>query len=293
MTAPARGRFSGRIEAEPEEAGVTRGSDGVRIAWRSYGEGEPVVLVMGFMGSGHAWFRLLPHIAAERRAIVLDNRGTGDSDRPLGLWSMGDLAADVLAVLDDAGLERAHVIGASMGGMIVQHLALAHPERLRSLALCCTSARSGGRRGPPPWRMLASLGLRPVLGPGRTLRLVSPLLYSVRTRHGRPERLAEELALRSADATPLATAPAQFAAIARHDTRSRLSGLSLPVLVLHGDEDQLVPRAAGEELAGLIPGARLELLSGCGHVLTTDCEHEAAGAIGAFLDEVEAQGSPL
>ncbi len=71
---------------------MARAAGGVRIAWRAYGEGEPVVLVMGFMGSGHAWFRLLPHIAAGRRAIVLDNRGTGDSDRPLGLWSMDDLA---------------------------------------------------------------------------------------------------------------------------------------------------------------------------------------------------------
>jgi len=191
VSAPARGRFGGRIETEPEETGVARAEGGVRIAWRAYGEGQPVVLVMGFMGSGHAWFRLLPHIAAGRRAILLDNRGTGDSDRPLGLWSMDDLAADVLAVLDDADLERPHVIGASMGGMIVQHLALAHAERLQSLTLCCTSARSGGRRGPPPWRMIASLGLRPVLGPGRTMRVVSPLLYSERTRHASPERLAE------------------------------------------------------------------------------------------------------
>jgi pimeloyl-ACP methyl ester carboxylesterase len=288
VSAPARGRFGGRIETEPEETGVARAEGGVRIAWRAYGEGQPVVLVMGFMGSGHAWFRLLPHIAAGRRAILLDNRGTGDSDRPLGLWSMDDLAADVLAVLDDAGLERPHVIGASMGGMIVQHLALAHAERLQSLTLCCTSARSGGRRGPPPWRMIASLGLRPVLGPGRTMRVVSPLLYSERTRHASPERLAEEFALRTADATPLPTAAAQFAAIARHDTRSRLGRLSLPALVLHGDEDQLVPPAAGRQLAALIPGAQFELLPACGHVLTTDCEQEAAGAIGAFLDRVEA-----
>lgn len=288
MSAPAPGRFAGRVEAEPQAVGFARAPGGNRIAWRAYGEGEPVVLVMGFMGSGHAWFRLLPHIAAGRRAIVLDNRGTGDSDRPLGLWSMDDLAADVLAVLDDAGVERAHVIGASMGGMIVQHLALAHPERVRSLALCCTSARSGGRRGPPPWRMLASIGLRPLLGAGRTMKLVSPMLYSERTRRGSPERLAEEVALRNADATPVATAPAQFAAIVRHDTRSRLGNLSPPALVVHGDDDRLVPTAAGRELAELIPGARLELLPGCGHVLTTDCEQEAAEAILGFLAAVEA-----
>ena len=133
MTAPVRTRFAGRVETAPDARGVARTADGVRVAWRAYGEGEPVVMVMGFMGSGHAWFRLLPHVAATRRAIVLDNRGTGDSDRPLGLWSMDALASDVRAVLDDAGVERAHVIGASMGGMIVQHFALEHRDRVRSV----------------------------------------------------------------------------------------------------------------------------------------------------------------
>jgi 3-oxoadipate enol-lactonase len=286
VTAPARLRFRGRVETPPNASGVARGDDGARIAWRAYGEGEPVVLVMGFMGSGHAWFRLLPHISARRRAIVLDNRGTGESDRRLGLWSMADLAGDVRAVLDDADVERAHVIGASMGGMVAQHVALDHPERVRSLTLCCTSARGGGRSGPPPWRMLASLALRPLVGVGRTLPIAGPLLYTERTLADR-ERFAEEVTLRTTDATPLATAPAQFAAIARHDTRSRLHALRLPALVIHGESDGLIPVRAGRELAQLIPGAELELLAGCGHVLTTDCEREAAAAITAFVDRVE------
>lgn len=286
MSAPARPRFSGRVEAEPDATGVARAAGGVGIAWRSYGDGEPVLLVMGFMGSGHMWFRLLPHISAAHRAIVVDNRGTGDSDRPLGLWSMADLASDLVAVLDDAGLEHAHVVGVSMGGMIAQHLALEHPERVRSLTLCCTSARGGGRRGPPPWRMLASISLRPLLGPRRTMRIVSPMLYAARTRDD-PARLAEEVAVRGADATPAATAPAQFAAIARHDTRSRLPSLAAPVLVVHGDEDRLIPASTGRELAALIPGARLAVLPACGHVLTSDCEEEAAEAILGFLDGVE------
>jgi 3-oxoadipate enol-lactonase len=288
VKAPEPGRFAGRVEAAAGASGVARGPDGVRIAWRSYGEGEPVVLVMGFMGSGHAWFRLLPHVAAGRRAIVLDNRGTGDSDRPRGLWSMTELAGDVLAVLDDAAIERAHVIGASMGGMVVQHLALEQPDRVRSLTLCCTSARKGGRGGPPPWRMLAALALRPLLGPGGTLKIAAPLLYSSRTR-GDAERLAEEVALRATDATPFTTAPAQFAAIAGHDTRRDLGRLSMPALVLHGADDRLVPPSAGRELAELIPGARIELLPDCGHVLTTDCEREAAKAILGFFDQVESR----
>ncbi len=222
MSAPARGRFGGRIETEPEETGVARAEGGVRIAWRAYGEGQPVVLVMGFMGSGHAWFRLLPHIAAGRRAILLDNRGTGDSDRPLGLWSMDDLAADVLAVLDDAGLERAHVI---------------------TPRAPATQAPSGTPRSSP---------------------------CAPPTRRPCPPR-------RPSSRPSLAT------------TRARAWGACrCRLLVLHGDEDQLVPPAAGRQLAALIPGAQFELLPACGHVLTTDCEQEAAGAIGAFLDRVEA-----
>jgi pimeloyl-ACP methyl ester carboxylesterase len=199
---------------------------------------------------------------------------------------MADLAGDVRAVLDDVGIERAHVIGASMGGMIVQHVALDFPERVRSLTLCCTSPQGGGREGPPPWRMLASIALRPLLGVERTLPIVAPLLYSERTLADR-ERFSEEVALRSTYATSLVTAPAQFAAIARHDARDRLRELETPVLVVHGEEDRLVPASAGRALAALIPDAELALLPRCGHVLTTDCEEEAAAAIRGFLDRVE------
>jgi 3-oxoadipate enol-lactonase len=279
---------SGRAPALEEE--TARGSarvGGARIAWRAYGEGEPVLMVMGFMGSGRAWFRLLPHVAARRRAVVFDNRGTGESDRALGLLGMEDLAADAAAVMDAAGIEKAHVLGASMGGMIAQHLALAHPERVRSLALACTHA-GGPQGGPPPWRMYAGLALRPVLGQERTFPLIAPLLYSERTRTERPQRLREDARLRLEEATPALTAPAQAAAIFRHDTRRRLGELRMPVLVLHGEQDRLVPVAAGTKMARLIPHARLETIPSAGHVLATDAEEEVASRLGTFLDDVEA-----
>jgi 3-oxoadipate enol-lactonase len=260
----------------------TADSDGVWIAWRSHGTGEPVLMIMGFMGSSRAWFRLLPHIAAGHRAIVFDNRGTGDSDRPPGLWTMRDLARDAVAVLDAAGEESAHVIGASMGGMIAQQLALDHPERVRSLTLAAT--HPGGTGQLPSWRLVASLALRGVLGPGRTFALVAPLLYSERTRRERRDRLEEDIRIRGADATPIATAPAQMAAILRHDTRERLGELRMPVLVVHGEEDRLVPAEHGRALAERIAGAELVLVPECGHVLTTDAEEDVAPAILGFLE---------
>jgi pimeloyl-ACP methyl ester carboxylesterase len=255
---------------------------GVRLRWHEEGEGEPLLLIMGLSGSARAWHRLLPHVAARRRTIVFDNRGTGDSSAVGGPLSMADMAADARAVLDAAGVASADVMGVSMGGMIAQHLALDHRDRVRSLILGCTTA--GGARGAPPWRLLAASALRPVVGPTRTWGLIAPALFSSRTRRERPDRVAEELQVRVADATDPRTTFAQMAAIARHDTRARLAELAgLPVTVLHGDEDALVPVARGRELAAAIPGAEFVMLAGCGHLLTTDDEDATASAVLAHL----------
>ena len=148
------------------------------IAWREQGPleadapGEPVLMIMGLGASSRLWFRLLPCVARRHRAIVFDNRGTGDSSPVRSRLSMRGLAHDARAVLDDAGVESAHVIGASMGGMIAQHLALEDRASVRSLTLACTTP--GGRSGVPPWRLLATAALRPMLGSRRTFPLVAP-----------------------------------------------------------------------------------------------------------------------
>jgi pimeloyl-ACP methyl ester carboxylesterase len=263
--------------------------DGAWLAWRSEGpleavaDPEPLLLIMGLSGSSRMWFRLLPHLSRRHRAIVFDNRGTGDSDPVAAPMRMADLVDDALCVLDAAGVERAHVIGVSMGGMIAQRLALDHRDRVRSLVLGCTTA--GGRRGGPPWRLLATSALRPLFGPERTFPIVAPTLYSPHTRRERPERVREDLRIRMADATSARTTYAQMAAIAGHDTRSRLQELAgLPTLVLHGEDDTLVPPDRGRELAAAIPGARLVLLPACGHMLSTDAEDLVSRAILGHLE---------
>jgi 3-oxoadipate enol-lactonase len=267
---------------------------GGSIAWRAEGPhepgaaGEPVLLVMGLGASSRLWYRLLPWISRRYRAIVFDNRGTGGSPAVRSRLTMHGLAEDARAVLDDAEVESAHVIGASMGGMIAQHLALGHRDRVRSLVLACTTA--GGRSGVPPWRLLATSALRPVLGARLTFPLVSPILYAGATLRESPERAGEDLKRRMDDGTSPLTVYAQMAAIAGHDTRSRLGELAaVPTLVLHGAEDRLVPPKRGRELAELIPGAQFELIPSCGHLLTTDAEKETATAILAHLERCSAQ----
>jgi 3-oxoadipate enol-lactonase len=192
---------------------VARGTGDVALHWEEHGQpdGEPVVLVMGLAGSARPWWRLLPALEDRYRVVALDNRGTGRSTPVAGALTMDDLARDVLTVMDDAGLDDAHVVGASMGGMVAQHLGLDHRDRVRSLALGCTTPRGGG--GLPPWRIVGATVLRPVLGPRRALDFVAPTLYARETRERHRDRIEEDLAVRLEDATSTATVRAQAAAI--------------------------------------------------------------------------------
>jgi pimeloyl-ACP methyl ester carboxylesterase len=245
--------------------------------------GEPVLMIMGLAASSRLWYRLLPWIARRHRAILFDNRGTGRSAAVHGRLTMSGMAEDAVSVLDAAGADSAHVIGASMGGMIAQHVALDHRERVRSLVLACTTP--GGRSGVPPWRLITASALRPLFGSRRTFPLVAPLLYASATRAGHADRINEDLERRIEDNTSPLTVYAQMAGIAGHDTRSRLAELDgLPTLVVHGLEDGLIPPERGRELASLIPGSRLALIPACGHLLATDAEEATASAILEHLE---------
>ena len=262
------------------------------LAWHEAGpvdggDGEPVLMIMGLAASSRMWYRLVPWLSRRHRVILFDNRGTGNSPPVRGRLTMAGLAHDALTVMDDAGVESAHVIGASMGGMIAQHVALDHRDRVRSLVLACTTP--GGNAGLPPWRMLAASALRPVFGSRRTFPLVAPVLYAAKTRAEDPNRIREDLDRRIEDNTSPVTLYAQMGAITGHNTRARLAELGgLPTLVVHGLEDSLVPPDRGRDLARLIPEARLELIPSCGHLLTTDAEEQTASAILTHLERAAA-----
>lgn len=255
---------------------------GANIYWEEHGEGPPVLLIMGLSFTLDMWHRILPEVTRCYRAIIFDNRGIGRSDVPRGPYSIRTLAADAVAVLDAAGVKAAHVVGASMGGMIAQEMALSFPARVLSLALGCTSY-SGFfskwprfRQGPSGIAWLRSDRLE-------RERAFRHLLYAKNT----PEHLIEEdIRIRVACEWTFKGVMSQLSGILLWSSYWRLPKVNVPTLVMHGDEDHLLPPQNGKIVASRIPGARFELLPNAGHMLTTDQPEATLESLMRFLKEV-------
>jgi pimeloyl-ACP methyl ester carboxylesterase len=251
--------------------------DGCRIYWELAGapDGPVLVLVRGFARSRSYWGPLVPRLAPHLRVLLVDNRGVGRSDAPFGRYRTRDLADDVARVMDAAEVERAHVFGMSLGGMIAQELAIAHSERVDRLVLGCTTPGGPRAKATPRAARLAMLEAALL---GRTHRLY-PLLVGRMTDEIADDwrRIAREEPLR------LAGVLGQAAAALRHDAFDRLARIRRPTLVLTGDDDRIIPPENSRLIAAAIPGAVLTVLPGARHDFTTDQPDEAARAILDFV----------
>jgi len=238
---------------------------GTKIFYEVSGDGPPVVLIQGLGLSSRFWFDIPGRLARQYRTVVLDNRGVGRSDKPFGPYSMGLLAGDVLAVMDAAGVATATLVGISLGGMIAQHVAVRHPERVTGLVLLATTP--GLPHGTlPSLEVLAALVSLPFGRSGSAGAFARLLL---------PEKLmprARELFSRWPDA--LAKDPvsptvflAQLAAAAGHSLGWRLNEIRCPTVVVAGAEDVLIPPSNSRVLARRIPGAVLEIIPEVGHAV--------------------------
>jgi pimeloyl-ACP methyl ester carboxylesterase len=159
--------------------------EGLKLRYEMRGAGEPVALIMGFSGSGRGWGEpFLKLMEARFKIFVIDNRGTGESDKPDAEFTLGDLAADIAAVLDHAKTPRAHIFGISMGGMIAQEFALAYPERSRGLVLGCTNCGSSHSVTADP-AALANLIPAPGMDPIEAARVFGGVRKGVSEFRGR------------------------------------------------------------------------------------------------------------
>jgi 3-oxoadipate enol-lactonase len=262
-------------------------NQGVRLHWDEQGSGTPILLVMGHRYSSKMWYPAIPAFAKEHRVIWFDNRGTGESDTTPKV-TMQQLAADAWAVADAAGVDKVHIYGVSMGGVIVQEMAHQQPNRVKSLIVGCSGALTPEKpRTSPLVRMLYYL-------PPGLLQLLFRRAGGVNQGYGsaaKPEAMAADQAVLNADTFTVKGVAAQAKAIADYrTTREATAALTMPSLVIHGDEDGLVPFSYGEELAGILPDSRFVRIAGAGHNYFVVGADQANKAVLDFTRDVDARG---
>lgn len=248
----------------------------------------PVVFVRGLSRSLRYWLALADRMAAAWPLLVLDNRGIGRSGDDGLPFRTTTLADDVVAVLDDAGVARAHVFGLSLGGMIAQELVLRHPDRVARLVLGATT--SGSRAGhSPSVRSVATLLLANALPRPLAGRLVGPLVLARLAPAERGAILARWAAIAKAEPPSRWTVIRQLVAAQMHDTWEWLASIATPTLCLVGAEERLVPKANTRLLADRIPGARYVEVAGCGHDFPADDTDTTFRLLDSFFQEEDAR----
>lgn len=262
-------------------------TDGLRIRYSVFGprHGEPILLIQGLGTDSRGWALQRRTLARRYRVITVDNRGVGRSDKPLDGYDIERMALDCVEVLDAIGVGDAHVMGASMGGIIAQVIGVRYPTRVRSLVLACTGCRhhrwrrellaewaeTARTRGMRAW---AKENLRWIVG-SRSLRrfgagfgFLAPVFVSAP-----PHAFAGQIdAILAVD----------------DDTRLELPAIRVPTLVVVGSQDTLTPQADAEELAELIPGAELAVIRGGAHGFMIEDASAFNRVVHGFLARVTA-----
>lgn len=257
--------------------------DPVRIWHEERGSGEPLLMIQG-LGYDHrpyAWLRDV--LDTRTRTVVLDNRGVGDSDKPEGDYTIEEMARDAVGVLDRLGIERTFVLGVSLGGYVAQTIALEHPSRVRALVLGCTYMSGDPERIQMPASTLELLTDREGT-PEELIRRGLSAAFAPGYPQERPDVFEQLVSWRLEHPVPLHGYMGQLAAGMAFDATGRVGGLSCPVLVLHGDADAVVPVERGPELAAAIPGARLEILEGAGHLFFIEQVERTSRLVLGFLE---------
>ena len=243
--------------------------NGQEIYYEVHGEGEPLILIIGIGYDATLWGSYqIPAFSQMFKVIVFDNRDAGRSSKASGPYTIADMADDVAGLMDGLGIDRAHVLGISMGGMIAQEFALRHPKRLNKLILTGTGAATARARFDPimVWNFVKQHDEE-----GMTFA-AQQFLWFFSTDFMRNHQAVEQtLAMLASNPNPVS--PEAYArqahAYVKHDALDRLVNINAPTLVVTGEQDRLTPPWIGRELADAIPGAKFQLVEGPGssHVL--------------------------
>jgi len=239
---------------------------GTELHYERTGAGEPLLLIQGMSANHMAWGRPFSSLLEQSfEVIAFDNRGMGLSRPVSEAFSIAEMAADTAGLLDALEIESAHVLGISMGGMIAQELAIAHPGRLRSLTLGCSYCGGEGSQLMDPADFQGLVAAMSSGDQDRVFRAMYELNLSPGFRTEQ-SRYADFTEMAAALPAPRETIGLQVQAIFAHDTSARLPELSVATLVIHGTVDRVLGYPNGPLIASLIPGARLETYEDTGHM---------------------------
>lgn len=256
----------------------------IQIYYEEHGGGFPVVMIQGLGYPLGMWFLQAPELAKRFRVVVFDNRGVGLSDKPDEEYSVSLMASDTAALLRALGVEKAHVVGVSLGGYIAQELALSHPDLVGHLVLVATSC--GGPRylevTRALWEEVAALAELP---PEEIIRRGMALAMTETFYRENLELIDRCVAIRLENPQPLYAFTRQFNAGASFDSTGRAHRLAHPTLILAGAQDRVMPLSLTEELAQKIPGARLEVYPDAAHLLFLEKAQGVNQIILEFLSE--------
>jgi pimeloyl-ACP methyl ester carboxylesterase len=240
----------------------------IELNYETYGEGEPLLLIMGFGAPGAAWLPILPLLPGFK-SIYFDNRGTGKSDQPADGYTIPQMADDASDLLNALGIARAKVFGISMGGMIAQELTIRHPEQVERVVLGCTTP--GGPNAVRPSddlidRLIAGIDLFNAENIDPALDMIMPLLFPEDFIAAHPElRSFMAAGFKMGEPTPRATLERTRAGVIDFDASDRLDRIKCPVLIVHGDQDVLVPFENVALMQARMPQAEVVRVPNAGH----------------------------
>jgi len=245
------------------------------------GDGMPLLLIRGLGGQGADWGSTAGRLASDFQVITFDNRDAGSNESETAGYSISDLADDAAGLLRAIGIERAHVLGHSMGGFIALHLVLNHPDLVDHLILVGTSPAAGAALGQP---LVAPTEEEWISDPVERSRQRAPLTHGPGYFDKRPDELEEIAQLSATNRITREGYTRHLAAISdTHDVRDRLGEINAPTLVAHGDVDPLVSIRGGQMLADGIPGAIFKVYPGVGHFPYREAADDFHRDVDAFL----------
>jgi len=238
--------------------------NGISINYRTAGRGEPLVLIMGLSGEQSAWASQVQFFKRRYRVITFDNRGVGKSDKPPGPYTTKMMADDTVGLMDHLGIEKANIMGVSMGGMIAQEVAINYPERVMKLVLASTySCQDNGPNGAT--EEMASAGK---LSYERAIATLANLTFNkplIRFLINLQIRIGSIFAGGSAKALGRAGVMSQTEACVKHNAIERLPSIQSPTLVITGTNDRVIKSTSSDMLSQRIPSAKLVKIENGSH----------------------------